>query len=180
MWMWREFHSVNLNYFQIFELETKFNIDLATLESNYRKIQSASHPDRFVTATSTEKLASMQTATLANEAYQTLKSPTLRAAYLLGLQGINAITETSTAMPVDFLMQQMEWREAVEDNATNLSGMHRLLRNIKQETTTLQQALADELDAKQAWQAAAETLRKLQFMDKLREEIARKLEILED
>jgi molecular chaperone HscB len=171
---------VTQSYFELFGLETKFNIDLAILESNYRKIQSESHPDRFVTASATEKLKSMQTATLANVAYQALKQPALRAAYLLGLQGISAITETSTAMPVDFLMQQMEWREAIEDNATNLSGMHRLLRNIKQETTTLQQTLADELDVQQAWQAAAETLRKLQFMDKLREEIARKLEILED
>jgi molecular chaperone HscB len=171
---------VTQSYFELFGLEAKFNIDLATLESNYRKIQSESHPDRFVTASATEKLKSMQTATLANVAYQALKQPALRAAYLLGLQGISAITETSTAMPVDFLMQQMEWREAIEDNATNLSGMHRLLRNIKQETTTLQQTLADELDVQQAWQAAAETLRKLQFMDKLREEIARKLEILED
>lgn len=168
------------SYFELFGLEPKFNVDLVNLESNYRKIQSASHPDRFVTATSTEKLASMQTATLANEAYQTLKSPTLRAAYLLGLQGIDAIAENSTTMPVDFLMQQMEWREAVEDNATNLSGMHHLLRNIKQEAATLQQTLVNELDIKQAWLAAAETLRKLQFMDKLREEIARKLEILED
>jgi molecular chaperone HscB len=171
---------VTQSYFELFGLEAKFNIDLATLESNYRKIQSESHPDRFVTATSAEKLKSMQTATLANVAYQALKQPTLRAAYILGLQGISAITEASTAMPVDFLMRQMEWREAIEDNATNLSGMHRLLRNIKQETTTLQQTLADELDAQQAWQAATETLRKLQFMDKLREEIARKLEILED
>jgi molecular chaperone HscB len=168
------------NYFALFNLPQQFNIDLIALEVNYRAIQSASHPDRFVTALAAEKLQSMQTATTANEAYQTLKSPTLRAAYLLGLQGINAITETSTAMPTDFLMRQLEWREAVEDNATNLSGMRHLLRDIKHEAVTLQHTLADDLDTKRAWHAAAETLRKLQFMDKLREEIARKLEILED
>ena len=171
---------MNLNYFELFELNPAFNIDLAALENNYRKIQSECHPDRFVTATSAEKLASMQTATLANEAYQTLKKPTTRAKYLLELQDIHALSDTNTNMPADFLMQQMEWREAVEDNATSLSGMHRLLRDIKHEAASLQQTLADELDIKKAWQAAAETLRKLQFMDKLREEIARKLAILED
>lgn len=171
---------MNLNYFELFELKPAFDIDLAVLENNYRKIQSESHPDRFVTASSAEKLASMQTATLANEAYLTLKKPTSRAKYLLELQGINAIADNNTNMPPDFLMQQMEWREAVEDNATSLSGMHRLLRDIKHEAATLHQALADELDTKKAWQTAAETLRKLQFMDKLREEIARKLAILED
>jgi molecular chaperone HscB len=168
------------NHFALFNLPQQFKIDLTTLEANYRAIQSASHPDRFVTASAAEKLQSMQTATLANEAYLVLKSPALRASYLLGLQGINVITETSTAMPADFLMQQMEWREAVEDNATSLSSMRHLVRDIKHESEVLLQTLADDLDTKHAWQNAAETLRKLQFMDKLREEIARKLEILED
>ena len=98
------------NYFQLFQLPQQFNIDLTALETNYRAIQSASHPDRFVTATDAEKLAAIQTATTANEAYKTLKHPAQRAAYLLGLQGITAIAETNTAMPADFLMQQMEWR----------------------------------------------------------------------
>jgi molecular chaperone HscB len=79
---------VSLNYFEFFGLNPSFDIDLAALEANYRKIQSDSHPDRFVTAPASEKLASMQTATIANEAYLTLKSPGLRGAYLLGLSGI--------------------------------------------------------------------------------------------
>ncbi|NOT15605.1 MAG: Fe-S protein assembly co-chaperone HscB, partial [Methylotenera sp.] len=63
------------NYFEFFRLEVKFDISLPELDKNFRKIQSESHPDRFVTATSADKLAAMQTATLANEAYQTLKQP---------------------------------------------------------------------------------------------------------
>jgi molecular chaperone HscB len=168
------------NYFSLFNLPQQFGIDLTALETSYRAIQSASHPDRFVTASATEKMQSMQTATTANEAYQTLKHPTLRAAYLLRLRGVNALSESNNKMPADFLMQQMEWREAIEDNATNLSGMRYLVRDIKHESEVLLQTLADDLDTKHAWQNAAETLRKLQFMDKLREEIAHKLEILED
>ena len=70
----------------------------------------------------------MQLATLANEAYQTLKNPANRAKYLLELQGITAISETNTAMPTDFLMQQMEWREATEDATAdkNIDALRKL------------------------------------------------------
>jgi len=168
------------NFFTLFGLEPKFNLDLSVLETHYRTIQSTKHPDRFVTASDAEKLAAMQAATNANEAYQTLKDPTLRGTYLLKLQGITAISDNNTAMPTDFLLQQMEWREAIEDNASNLSGLHHLMRELKQHTVNLQQALATEIDQQQNWTLAAETLRKLQFMDKLREEVNRKIEVLED
>lgn len=168
------------NFFELFQLPRQFNVNLSLLEANYRAIQSATHPDRFVTAPDTEKLIAMQAATNANEAYQTLKNPTLRGAYLLSLQGISALLENNTAMPADFLMQQMEWREAIEDNANNLDGLHHLLRDIKRETADLHHVFGEQLDNQLAWEAAAETLRKLQFMDKLREEINRKIEVLED
>ena len=118
------------NYFELFGLVSTFDIDLNMLESNYRKIQSESHPDRFVTASNAEKLQSMQTATLANDAYLTLKSPGLRGAYLLGLSGIVAIDEKNNQMPADFLMQQIEWREAVEDaeNARDITALENLLK----------------------------------------------------
>ena len=98
---------MSLNYYQLFDLQPTFNIVLATLETNYRKIQSESHPDRFVTATSAEKLKSMQLATLANEAYQTLKNPASRAQYLLELNGISAISESNTSMPADLSVRQI-------------------------------------------------------------------------
>jgi len=168
------------NYFDLFGLEAKFQIDLSALETKYRAVQSASHPDRFVNATPAEKVVAMQAATSANEAYQRLKQPTLRAAYLVELNGINLSTESSQTMPADFLMQQMEWREAVEDNVNNLSGLHHLLKTVKQEGLHLQQQLTELIDHQKNWQQGANTVRKLQFIDKLREEINRKIEVLED
>jgi molecular chaperone HscB len=169
------------NYFQLFALESAFSIDLNSLESNYRAIQSASHPDRFVTCTSAEKLQSMQTATLANEAYLTLKSPSLRAAYLLGLQGINATSETNTKMPHDFLMQQMEWREAMEDakSAKNMGDLESLLTEMQVEAKALQDDLADLFDAKQDFAAATDATRKLIFIDKVCADIHKAIEHLE-
>ena len=79
---------MNENYFALFGLSPTFNIDLSKLERNYRKLQSASHPDRFVSSTTAEKLRSMQAATTANEAYITLKTPALRAAYLLNYKAL--------------------------------------------------------------------------------------------
>ncbi|HSI43855.1 MAG TPA: Fe-S protein assembly co-chaperone HscB [Methylotenera sp.] len=170
------------SYFELFGLKQAFNIDLAILESNYRKIQSESHPDRFVTSTSAEKLASMQLATLANEAYQTLKNPALRAKYLLELRGITAISETNTAMPADFLMQQMEWREALEDAkaARDLDALDSLLSEIRQEAKALKTELTSLIDEKHDYTAATASTRKLIFIDKVCIDINKVIEQIEN
>lgn len=175
------------NHFELFGLSPKFNIELATLESNYRKIQSESHPDRFVTASPADKSQSMQLATLANEAYQTLKNPANRAKYLLELQGIEAIAETNTAMPLDFLMQQMEWRETLEEAkaAKDINALENLLREMQQEAKLLKTALGLLLDEsslmneKTDYTSATETTRKLIFIDKVYSDINKAIEQLE-
>ena len=170
------------NYFELFGLKPVFNLDLAALEGNYRKIQSESHPDRYVTASGAEKLQSMQTATLANEAYQTLKSPANRAKYILELQGINAIAETNTAMSAGFLMQQMEWREALEDAKTekNIKAIESLLTEMRSEAKNLQLSLSDLLDTKKDYNAATEATRKLIFIDKVCADISKAIEQIEN
>jgi molecular chaperone HscB len=169
------------NYFALFNLPEQYAIELDLLESNYRAIQSASHPDRFVTCTSAEKLQSMQTATLANEAYLTLKNPANRAKYILAQQGIDAIDEKNTQMPADFLMQQMEWREAMEDAkaAKNIGDLEQLLAEMQTDAKSLQANLADLLDAKKDYKAATDLTRKLIFIDKVCADIHKAIEHLE-
>lgn len=195
MWLWRKLYSLsenlsftpalnvdlNLNYFELFGLSPSFNIDLATLESHFRKIQSESHPDRFVSAAPVDKLQSMQLATLANEAYQNLKNPANRAKYLLELQGIKAISETNTAMPLDFLMQQMEWRERLEDakSAKDINTLENLLREMQQEAKLLQSEIATFIDVKQDYTSATDATRKLIFIDKVVADINKAIEQLE-
>jgi molecular chaperone HscB len=171
----------NHSYFELFGLTPQFNLDLTKLETNYRSIQSASHPDRFVTASPAEKLRSMQTATLANEAYQALKNPANRAQYLLALQGVDAIAETNTAMPADFLMQQMDWREAIDDakQAKNIDALDDLLIDMQQEAKVLQTKLVDLIDVEKNLALATDATRKLIFIDKVCADIRKTLEQLD-
>jgi molecular chaperone HscB len=173
---------VSLNYFELFGLKPIFNIELATLESNFRKIQSESHPDRFVTASAEDKLSAMQRATLANEAFICMKNPANRAKYLLELQGITAISETNTAMPIDFLMQQMEWREAIEDavSAKDYTCLDSLLAEIQVEAKNLQERLASLLDVQKDYASATDATRKLIFIDKVSEDINRAIEKIDN
>lgn len=173
---------MSLGYFELFGLSPAFHIDLATLEKNYRAIQSAAHPDFFVTASASDKLQSMQTATLANEAYRSLKNPANRAKYLLELQGINAVAESNTTMSAEFLIQQMEWREYLEDSKAkkNIKALESLLIQMETEAKKLQLSLGDLLDTKKDYKAATEDTRKLIFIDKVCADINNAIEQLEN
>ncbi|HEY0268873.1 MAG TPA: Fe-S protein assembly co-chaperone HscB, partial [Methyloradius sp.] len=140
--------DTSLNYFELFNLPATFSVDSKLLDSNYRKLQSEVHPDRFVTSSPAERMKSMQMATLTNDAYQTLKQPLSKARYLLKLAGIDTGEENNTAMPADFLMLQMEWRETIEDarNAKDIDALDNLLKEIAQNASTLQQTLKIALD----------------------------------
>ena len=169
-------------YFELFGLGQTFTIDLSVLESHYRKIQYAAHPDRFVTATSAEKRESMQMATLANEAYQTLKKPASRAKYLLSLNDIDATQETNTAMPIDFLMQQMEWRESLEDfkSAKDVDSLDGLAKEMHQAAKALATELITLFDEQNDLVKATNTTRKLIFIDKVCEDINKAITQIED
>ena len=123
------------NYFELFNLPEKFQLDLEMLQENYRAIQKEIHPDRFATSSENEKVQSMIKSTQANDAYQTLKSPIKRAKYILSLhKSIEKIT-----LPPDFLMQQMEWEEHLEDIEKNIFILGELLNaeSQAQELTSL-------------------------------------------
>lgn len=169
------------NYFELFGLKPQFSIDLAVLEAKFRKIQAEVHPDKFVTATATEKLKSMQTATFANEAYASLKSAAYRANYLLSLQGIDALAEKNTAMPVDFLMQQLEWREQLDDAQIekNIKALDALAGALKIEAAKLQACFEQAFDMDSNFQLATELARKLTFIDKVRLDVHKAIEQLD-
>jgi len=170
------------NHFEIFGLPIKFAIDMNLLDQNYRKLQSEVHPDRFAAALSSERLHSMQLATQANEAYRALKDPTTRARYLLQINGVDTQEESNTAMPVDFLMLQMKWREAIDDAraARDISALDKLKKELQQETKKLHGHLHIYLDEEHAHDQAAKVVRELSFIDKLRNDIEQAITLLED
>ncbi len=169
------------NFFQLFGLSVRYQLDGAQLERHYLTLQAQVHPDKFVHLSEAERRVSAQWATRVNEAYQTLKHPLRRARYLLSLHGIDTQEETNTAMPVEFLMQQMEWREAIEEaskakDGTALGGLE---AHLQHETRKLEQQLAAKIDAEHDYQAAAESVRKLKFLEKLADEVASALDAID-
>lgn len=169
------------DYFALFGLPTGFAIDMDRLEQAYLDIQGRVHPDRFAHLSDADKRLSMQWATHANEAFRTLKSPLTRGQYLLELQGVDPAFETNTAMSSDFLMEQMEWREALGEarEAADEEVLEDLSRRIRHANCTLIEQLGEELDQKRDLRAAADTVRRLKFLEKLQHEINDALTALE-
>jgi molecular chaperone HscB len=168
------------NHFDLFHLPARFTLDLAALDTAYREVQGQVHPDRFVNATDAEKRVAMQWATRANEAYQTLKNPMKRARYLCELNGVDLQTESNTAMPMDFLMQQMEWREALGEARAgkDVVGLDALDDQVKSERKSRLGQVGQQLDAGDFVQAA-QGVRALMFLDKFGEEVHYAFEAIE-
>lgn len=163
-----------LDHFSLFGLEPRFAIDLAALEAAYRDLQSRVHPDRFAAASAPERRVAMQWAARANEAYATLRDPLRRAAYLCELRGAPIAAESNTAMPVDFLMQQMEWRETLEDAraSDDATALARLATTLEASRATTIAALAAALDDAGDAPAASGLVRQLMFIEKFGAELA--------
>ncbi|MBK9160099.1 MAG: Fe-S protein assembly co-chaperone HscB [Nitrosomonadales bacterium] len=161
------------NHFQLFGLAQSCQMDAAQLEREYRALQAQVHPDKSAHLGEAEQRLAMQLSTQVNEAYQTLRNPLRRARYLLSLHGVSTGEDTHTAMPADFLMQQMEWREAVADaqQARDAGALDRIGSAVREETRGLEAQLAVKIDTEKDYAFAAGLVRKLRFMEKLAEEI---------
>ena len=160
------------NHFELFALPVSFDIDTQALERAYRDLLREVHPDRFAAASDAEKRLAAQWAMRANEGYQTLKSPLKRGRYFLRINGIDTEEETNTAMPVDFLQQQMEWREAVEArSARDEARLDALAAHRLDEEKIMFETLQLQLSASAMLSAARLTVRKLRFIENLGEEI---------
>jgi molecular chaperone HscB len=166
------------NHFELFGLPKRFAVDGAALDRRYLELQREVHPDRFATASDSEKRLSMQRATRLNEAYRTLKSPLDRARYLIELAGVDAGIETNTAMPAAFLAEQMEWREALEE-ASESSELDGLEQRLSRELAARYSAIESELNSADHVAAVA-SLRQLMFLEKLRDDIADAYEAMEN
>lgn len=170
------------NHFELFSLAAAFRIDRERLDSAYREIQSTVHPDKFARLSDAERRMSMQWATHANEAYRTLKQPIDRARYLLALHRVDTQEENNTAMPMDFLMEQMELREAIGEARAqrNLMALEKLQASLKAQTGMLLERLESQLDVAADYAKAAQSVRKLRFLEKVSDEIQDAIDIVEE
>lgn len=174
--------DLRADHFALFGLNRGFRLDLSDLDSRYRDIQAQVHPDRFANTGDAERRVSMQWATHANEAYQTLKKPLERAKYLLHLTGHDIQAESNTAMPADFLMEQMEWREAVMDarNGGDHHELEHLHNRLRGDINSRYQELGELLDGSGDYALATDRVRRLMFLEKLLHEIDDALASLEE
>ena len=161
------------NYFALFGLQPRYRFDAARLDAAYRALQTQVHPDRFAAAGESERRLALQSSARVNEAYRALKDPVGRAQYLLSLHGIDATSETDSALPLDFLERQLERREAVDNAriAGDTGRLEALLADVRVEIAALEPALADTLDRQQRWESARASVRELQFLSKLAADI---------
>ena len=159
--------------FELFGLEPAFALDAEALERSYREIQARVHPDRFARAGDAERRASLQWTTRVNEAYRALRDPVRRASHLLELHGVDVAFETNTAMPPEFLMQQMELRESLEEavGKKDAASLDALRRDLEQGKRTLEKQIGESIDVQKDYAGAAGLVRKLMFLDRLDAEI---------
>ena len=161
------------NYFELFGLQPRFSIDLATLESEFRRLQGELHPDRHVSNSEMQRRIALQLSTTVNDAYRTLRHPSSRAQCLIDIETQPKIKQSGATVSPAFLMAQMEWREAIESAcaAQDVLELEALARRLRNEMTMQEQDLADALDTRGDLQGAAMQVNELRFYERLRAEI---------
>ncbi len=161
------------DHFALFDLPPRFAIDEAQLERAYLRVQAQVHPDRFAAAGAAERRVAMQWAARANEAFRTLRSPVARAAYLCERHGHPINAESNTAMPADFLLQQMQWREQLDEaRAGDVAAARALAREVEARRAETLARIAAALDEQGDYAAAADGVRELHFIDRFHDELA--------
>lgn len=168
-------------HYALFDLQPAFLLDQAMLSSRYRELAKAVHPDRFADAPERERRLALERSASLNEAYQTLRSAPRRALYLLALRGRELPLE-STVQDPEFLMQQMQWHEELEelqDNA-DLAGVAAFKKRLKSTQEQLDERFAVCWDDAAQRDEAERLVRRMQFLDKLSHEVRRLEERLDD
>ena len=169
--------SLQANDFELFDVPAQFAQDRLQLDARWKALQREAHPDRFAAEGAAAQRMAMQWSVRINEAYQRLKDPLKRAAYLCELRGAPVQAENNTAMPASFLMQQMAWRESLDDTES-LEGLEALADEVSAQQRRVQLELARLLDEAQDPAQAVGQVRALMFIERFTLEVNAKLDQL--
>ncbi len=163
--------------FELFGIPVQFAQDRSTLDARWKDLQREAHPDKFSAQGASAQRLAMQWSVRINEAYQRLKDPLRRASYLCELHGAPVNAEDNTAMPADFLMQQMEWRESL-DAAKNRQDLEDIARQAafsgREQLSKIEQLLDTEKD----FTAAVQQVRSLMFIERFSSEVDARIDQL--
>jgi molecular chaperone HscB len=163
--------------FELLAVPAQFAQDRAQLDARWKELQRHAHPDKFAAEGAAAQRIAMQWSVRINEAYERLKAPIKRAAYLCELNGVKIDAERNTAMPAEFLMLQMELREALEEAATEEN-----LDQISREALQIQRDMLSKVEQKlnvKNYAEAAQTVRALMFIEKFQHDLEKRYELLE-
>ncbi len=169
--------SLQANDFELFGLPQQFSLDRAQLDERWKALQRQAHPDRFASEGAAAQRVAMQWSVRINEAYQRLKDPLKRAAYLCELRGAAINAENNTAMPPDFLMQQMAWREAL-DEAASEADLEALEGELSAARARSLERIGHALDEAGDAAAAAHEVRALMFIERFDHDVQARFEQL--
>ncbi len=159
--------------FELFGVPQRFAQERSALDARWKELQREAHPDRFAAQGAAAQRIAMQWSVRINEAYQRLKDPQRRAAYLCELHGAPIRAEDNTAMPAEFLVQQMQWREDLED-ATSAAAVDALAFEVQQARSATLERCAELLDTHSDFAGAAQQVRALMFIARFAQDIAQR------
>jgi molecular chaperone HscB len=172
---------MNLNLqssdFELFGLAERFAQDRAAIDARWKELQREAHPDKFAAQGPAAQRIAMQWSVRINEAYQRLKDPLKRAAYLCELRGAPINAENNTAMPKDFLVEQMAWREALEE-ADSESDLDALEEKLNRARADVMQRIERSLDEQDDATSAAQLVRTLMFIERFGQDVQSRFEQL--
>ena len=165
--------------FKLFGLVQKFSQDRTAIDTQWKALQREAHPDKFAAQGASAQRVAMQWSVRINEAYQRLKDPLKRAAYLCELNGAPTNAENNTAMPAEFLVQQIEWREAL-DEAKTFESMHKIalcaLEYGREQLLKIEQAIDTDVN----FELATHHIRALMFIERFASEVESRIDQLQE
>jgi molecular chaperone HscB len=165
--------------FELFGLARRFAQDRAVLDARWKDLQREAHPDKFAAQGGAAQRVAMQWSVRINEAYQRLKDPLKRAAYLCELHGAPVNAENNTAMPATFLMQQMQWREEL-DEAAGIADVEKIRLQVKQVGRGVLEKLEQLIDVQAAFNEAVGQVRAMMFIERFERDVDSRLDELEN
>ncbi|CAA2106401.1 Fe-S protein assembly co-chaperone HscB [Variovorax paradoxus] len=169
--------NLNDTDFQLFAVPATFAQDRAALDVRWKELQREAHPDRFAAQGAAAQRVAMQWSVRINEAYQRLKDPIRRASYICELHGSAVNAENNTAMPPEFLMQQMEWREALHE-VDDVASLEKLQAEVEAGRTRALSSLDWLIDEKGDYPAAVQQVRALMFIERFAQDVEAKFDQL--
>jgi molecular chaperone HscB len=172
------------DFFDLFSLESQYQIDLSQLKNRFRDLQIQYHPDKYTSSPESEKITAVKMSSLLNDGYEVLSDPVKRAKYLLENAGIDL--QKDRVISQDILIEQMELREELEnlldisdvdEKEARLESLHdRLLKMFKVCDEVMMLKAKGDLIDELLLQELKQVLSRMLFINKLKLEVVKELE----